>query len=67
MALEDNDSVVRLNAAWSLGAIKEAAAVEPLIQALKDSDMDVRANAAAALQEIGEPSVEPLIRALRGD
>jgi HEAT repeat protein len=56
-----------VNAATALGKINDIEAVEPLIQALKDNNSDVRVNAATALGEIGKPSVEPLIKALRGE
>ena len=36
-ALQDNDSNVRAEAAYSLGVINDSMAVESLIQALKDT------------------------------
>ena len=63
-ALRDESRKVRFNAAIALGEIKDNRAVDPLIQALKDSSDD-EWWAAEALAEIGEPSVSPLIHALR--
>jgi HEAT repeat protein len=45
---------MRRGAAWALGQIKDARAVEPLLAALKDRDEDVRRAAAGALGEIGD-------------
>lgn len=41
-ALKDENSDVRRTAAWTLGKIGDARAVEPLSQALKDENSDVR-------------------------
>jgi HEAT repeat protein len=61
-----NDDGVRALAAWSLGMIGDARAVEPLITALKDQSRSVRENAASALGKIGDArAVEPLIAALK--
>lgn len=63
-ALKDKDETVRWRAAWALGEIGDARAVEPLIQALKDKG--VRGNAAEALGKIKDTkAVEPLIQALK--
>jgi HEAT repeat protein len=52
-------------AAMALGWLKDARAMEPLIQALKDEDTDLREHAAEALGEIGDTgAVEALIEAL---
>ncbi len=59
------DSVVRWHAAGALGAIGDARAVEPLIDALRDSGWEVRSAAVKALVEIGAPAVRPLIVALK--
>ena len=48
-ALEDEDLVVRAEAAVALGMIKDERAVDPLIQALKDESASVRDYASEAL------------------
>ena len=48
-ALDNKDSVVRLRAAWALGQIGDARAVDPLILTLRDGDWAVRMRAAEAL------------------
>jgi HEAT repeat protein len=68
-ALDHKDPLVRQNAAWALGRLKEAAArsgVERLAQALRDEDALVRRDAAAALGDIGRPTATPALRALIG-
>jgi len=56
---------VRSSAASALGQLGEAAAVEPLIVALRDENSYVRSSAASALGQLGEAAaVEPLISAL---
>jgi len=45
--------------------LKASKNVKGLIDALKDEDFNVRYSAAGALEEIGEPAVEPLIEALK--
>jgi HEAT repeat protein len=60
-----NDSVVRWQSAAALGMIKDASAVEPLIQGLKDRDNDTRYWAAIALGQINDSRArEPLVQAL---
>jgi HEAT repeat protein len=63
-ALEDDDETVRRKSAWILGEIRDPAAVETLIKALKDDDAEVRAAASIALEQMGSPSVHPLIVSL---
>jgi len=64
-ALRHKDWHVREEAAWALGGIGDARAVEPLIQALMDDSDVLRRIAAWALGEIGDRrAVEPLIQAL---
>ena len=63
--LNDRNNQVRKHAAQALGEIKDARAVESLIQVLKDSDSDVLGEAVSALEKIGIASVVPLIRALK--
>jgi HEAT repeat protein len=56
-ALQNQDGIVRADAAYVLGAIGESAkdAVPALIQVWQDEGMDVRINAAEALMQIGTP------------
>ena len=58
---------LRALAAWALGEIEDAQAVEPLVGALKDSDEDVRATAAWALGEIGSPRARDGLTAAERD
>ncbi|MFB0544858.1 MAG: HEAT repeat domain-containing protein, partial [Asgard group archaeon] len=73
-ALKNKSWKIRDKAAEILGEIGDARAIEPLIQALedtmKDEDVDYGLDiwevpTAKALTEIGEPAVEPLIKALK--
>jgi hypothetical protein len=50
--LKDKNPEVRREAAFDLGALRDARAVEPLITALKDGDSKVRMRAANALGKI---------------
>jgi len=65
-ALNDNDSDVQCYAADGLGSLKDSRAVEPLMHVItRSSDGSFAAEAALnALQEIGEPAVDPLIAIL---
>jgi HEAT repeat protein len=66
--LKNKDKEIRLNAAETLGDIKDPAgnAVEPLISALKDKNKDVQIAAARSLGKTKDPrAVEPLASALR--
>lgn len=64
--LQDRSWVVRLDAAFALGKLRNPAIVEPLIASLRDVDADVRRTAATALGEIGDRrAVEPLLTVLR--
>lgn len=64
--LKNKDEDVRWRAAYALGKIKDARAVEPLIAALKDENRNVREDAAWVLGEIKDNrAVEPLIAALK--
>jgi HEAT repeat protein len=65
-AMKDPDPDVRWNAANALGDIKDARAVEPLIEALQVKDLQF--HAARSLGEIKDPrAVEPLIAALKNN
>jgi HEAT repeat protein len=67
-ALEDEDSLVRGNAAQALGRIQGPRTVDPLIKALTDEHKYVRGKAAEALGAIRDPrTVDPLIAALEHD
>ncbi|MFC1889677.1 HEAT repeat domain-containing protein, partial [Thermodesulfobacteriota bacterium] len=48
-AVKDENSVVRENAARTLGRMKDDRAVKPLIGALKDENLVVRAGASTSL------------------
>jgi HEAT repeat protein len=68
----DKDPSVRISAAEALGETRDPRAIEPLIAAMKTelklplrSNDELGSSAAEALSEIGAPSVEPLIAALR--
>ena len=71
--LQDEDSGVRVNAAWALGEIGAVDAVPALIQALQDPDSEVRVNVVWVLGQIGTPeaikaaegAVPDLIQALQ--
>ncbi|NQT26179.1 HEAT repeat domain-containing protein [candidate division KSB1 bacterium] len=59
--LKNDEQVVRVISATSLGVIGDANAVDALIKALNDNDNMVRSSAAGALGGIGDKrSVEPL-------
>jgi HEAT repeat protein len=61
----EEDEFTKSNAAWALGRIGDARALESLIAALKDSTRPVRDSAAAALGVMGDlRAVEPVITAL---
>lgn len=59
---KSNSIEVRFGAAWALGKIGE---VGPLIEFLNHDNPSVSQAAAYAFREMGEPSVEPLIQALK--
>jgi HEAT repeat protein len=66
-ALGHKDALVRQNAAWAMGRLKDkagASGVGKLGQALRDDDPVVRRDAAAALGEVGQPAAGPALRAL---
>jgi HEAT repeat protein len=65
VAMKDPDAIVRGNAAWTLGRIKDSRGVDVLITALIDADANVKKDAAGALVSIGPPAIEPLIAALK--
>ncbi|MGV8120260.1 MAG: HEAT repeat domain-containing protein [Candidatus Xenobiia bacterium LiM19] len=60
------DSTIRMKAAAALGAMKEDAALDPLLEALKDVSMEVRAASAEALGNTGdERIIVPLLLAIK--
>lgn len=63
--LKSGEVEVREKAAIELGKLKDPGAVEPLIAALKYGGFRSYREIVNALAEIGEPSVAPLIEALR--
>jgi HEAT repeat protein len=57
---------IRAQAASALGSLKDTAALEPLLEALKDSSMDVRAAAAEALGNMGDERIAvPLLLVIK--
>ncbi len=64
--LKDRRWEIGASAAYALGEIGDARAVQPLIDALRDEDWHMRSYAAYALGEIGDAkAVAPLIDALK--
>lgn len=63
--LKADDWRAREGAVKKLGDTRDARAVESLIDALKDKHSHVRSAAEAALVQIGIPSVQPLVGALK--
>jgi HEAT repeat protein len=74
-ALNDNNIAVRHAAARALGEIRDIRAINPLIAALKDNTLidhpfineliDTQEAPIWALKKIGEPTIQPLISALK--
>lgn len=64
-ALKDKNLDIRRMAASILGNIKDPRAVSPLTVALNDENRNVRMMAAWSLAQIGTPSIESLVAALR--
>jgi HEAT repeat protein len=65
-ALQAEDPAVREKAVYTLGEIKDARAVQPLIALLKDPDQLVRSEAAQVLGDMQDPqAVDPLSAALQ--
>lgn len=64
-ALKHEDQYLRAEAARALGRMKAGKAVESLVATLDDGHWLVRLYTRNALVEIGEPSAEPLIKALK--
>lgn len=64
-ALESGDEEMRVKAAWALGEIGDARAVDPLLSSLQDRSASVREKAIWALGKIAdERAVDALIAAL---
>src|SRR5205085_2294162 len=62
------ESMLKSHAAYALGDIGDARAVEPLVQVLDDEDVGVREAATFALGELGDGrAVEGLIKRLKDD
>lgn len=65
VALEDDYPEVRMEAASSLGELRDASALPQLVKRLDDGTAPVRQHAAIALGTIGHPDAfEPLVEAL---
>jgi HEAT repeat protein len=60
-----DDARIRRMSSLLLGGTGDAAAIDPLLAALRDPDMAVRAEAGRALAAIGAPAVTALIPLLR--
>lgn len=63
--LQDQDWVVRREAAITLGEMGDERCVEPLTRALHDGDWQVRDAAIEALGMVGSPAVDGLVKQLR--
>ncbi len=61
-ALKDEDPETRAVAILGLGCVRDERGVEPLLEAMREDRF--ADNVAAALADIGEPAVDPLIRTL---
>src|SRR5262249_7653836 len=61
-ALSHIDPLTRSRAARALGHLRDAAAIDPLVSALKDADESVRVDAADALVSVGPAIVPPVVR-----
>jgi len=66
-ALKDKDENVRKQAVLALGRIKDAEAIDPLIDMLADSDWFTRLTSAAALEAIGDDRGREAIKPLMKD
>jgi HEAT repeat protein len=66
-ALRDEDTWVRVAAAWALGEIRDPAAVSALAKALTDREWAVRADAALALGRIRRPEAISALAAVMQD
>jgi HEAT repeat protein len=66
-SLKDPNWKIRWYASEVLGKIGDERAVAGLIETMGDENSGVRSKSLIALVEIGEPSVDPLIRALSND
>jgi HEAT repeat protein len=68
-ALNDEDNLVRSNAALALGMIGDSNAIDPLIEVLEDDgDSKVRSSSAEAIGQIGDPrAADALIKSVKDD
>jgi HEAT repeat protein len=66
-ALRDEDHDVRLQAASTLGRLRDDRALEALLAALTDESASVRTEAARALGLLGDRARGPMLELLRGD
>jgi hypothetical protein len=64
---EDSSYKVRTQAALVLGKLKDARAVEPLIESLRDSNETVRAAAVSSLGQLGDARATAALEGLRQD
>jgi HEAT repeat protein len=63
--LQSHDVTEKIEAANTLGTIKNEESVNALINSFDDDNPEVRLQAAKSLAEIGDPAVGPLIRTLK--
>jgi len=67
-ALKHEDSIIRKNAAYILGNLRDPLTVEPLIEVLNDEDADVRGEVVRTLGAIRDDrAIEPLIKTLNDE
>jgi len=69
--LKNKDKEIRNQAGYTLGRLGDERALEPLIQALNDEDKEVRNDISEGFvffaEEIGDPAIKRLIKALKDD
>ncbi len=66
-ALSHKSRLVRMGAAEALGGLRAERAVDALIERLGEADREVTLQVTAALVNIGESSIDPLLKTLAGN